>query len=215
MLSCFACPPSDWPQESRPDKAAHEKEVEGLNSTMDSLKETRKKVQDKIDSAMNDPESKAKLKAHRDKMSGLKTQKNTLIEEKKKLKAQLDQAKNQTDKISKEKKDARSNIKFSSAEEIDAAIEKLKRKQETTTMSLNEEKKIIKEIDALQNSKRFVADMKNKDAAMLDIKEQRKLIGAQITAKDKEIDAVAKEIAEIMEAIKAINNKESSKRDTI
>lgn len=182
---------------------------------MDKLKESRKKIQDKIDSAMNDPESKAKLKASRDKMSGLKAKKNALIDEKKKMKAQLDQAKNQTDKISKEKKDARSNVKFSSIDEIDAAINKLKRTQETTTMSLNEEKKLIKEIDALQNSKKFVADMKSKDAAMLDMKEQRKLIGAQITAKDKEIDGVSKEIGEVMEVIKAINDKESSKRDTM
>ena len=98
-------------------------------------------------------------------MNTLKAKKNALIEEKKKLRAQLDQAKNQTDKISKEKKDARSNVKYNSVDEIDAAIKKLQHKQETTSMSLNEEKKIIKEIDALQNSKKFVADLKNKDGA--------------------------------------------------
>uniref|UniRef100_A0A7S3L5N1 Nuclear segregation protein Bfr1 n=1 Tax=Amphora coffeiformis TaxID=265554 RepID=A0A7S3L5N1_9STRA len=203
------------PKEERPDKAAHEKEIEELNSTMDSLKEARKKVQDKIDSAMSDPESKSKLQEARTKMNGLKTKKNALIEEKKKLRAQLDQAKNQSDKIVKDKKDARSNVKHKSVEEIDEAIKKLQRIQETTSMTLNEEKKLIKEMDALRNSKKFVADIKNKDAAMLDIKEQRKVIAAQITAKDKEIDGFSKEIDEIMKVIKGINDKESSKRDTV
>ena len=204
-----------FPQEDRPDKAVHEKEIEELNSTMDSLKEARKKLQEKIDASMNDPESKSKLQEARTKMNGLKTKKNALIEEKKKLRAQLDQAKNQTDKIVKDKKDAKSNVKHKSVEEIDEAIKKLHRKQETTSMTLNEEKTLIKEISALQNSKKFVADIKNKDAAMLDIKEQRKLVAAQITAKDKEIDGFSKEIDEIMKVIKGVNEKESSKRDTV
>ena len=202
-------------QEERPDKAAHEKEIEELNSAFDALKEQRRKVQEKIDSSMNDPASKSKTKEARDKMNAIKNKKTALIEEKKKLRAQLDQMKNQGEKIMKDKKDARSNVKYSSEKEIDEAIAKLKRTQETTTMSLNEEKKIIKEIDALQNSKKFIADLKNKDAAMGDIKEQRNLINGQIKAKDKEIDGVSKELDEIMKVVKEIGDKESSKRDTI
>ena len=202
-------------QEERPDKAEHEKEIEELNSLMDSLKESKRKVHEKIDVATSDPELKKQLKESRDKMNGLKKKKTDLIQEKKNLKSRLDDAKNQSDKISKDKKNARSNVKYTDLAEIDKAIKELQRKQETTSMSLGEEKKLIKEIDALKNSKKFIADIENKSAAMDDIQAQKKIIAEQIKAKDKEIDAVSKEIDEIMKGIKAINDKEQAKRDTM
>jgi hypothetical protein len=60
-----------------------------------------------------------------------------------------------------------------------------------------------------------VADLKNKDAAMDNIKDQRKSIGQLIAAKDKEIDEVSKDIDEIMTIIKAMNETDSTKRDAI
>lgn len=148
-------------------------------------------------------------------MQKLKGKKGSLIDEKKAIRAQLDQAKNEGDKLMKDRKDAKANIKFSSLEEIEKEIKKLQRKQETTTMSLTEEKKLIKDIDALKNSKQFVAEIKSKDSAMDGVKEQRKNIGALIAAKDKEIDEVSKEIDEKMVAIKAMNEKDSAKRDKL
>ena len=148
-------------------------------------------------------------------MQKLRSKKGALIDEKKAIRAKLDSAKNEADKIMKDRKDAKSNIKFSSIEEIEKEIKKLERQQETTTMSLTEEKKLIKEIDALKNSKQFVAELKSKDGALDDVKEQRKTIGSLIAAKDKEIDEVSKEIDEKMVGIKAMNDKDTEKRDKL
>jgi uncharacterized coiled-coil DUF342 family protein len=202
-------------QEERPDKATHETEITELNATMDTLKEERRKVQDKIDESMNDPVSKAKLQEARGKMNILKTQKNALIEEKKALRAKLDVAKTQKDKLIKDKKDATSNVKFKSVDEINKAIKELQRMQETTTMTLNEEKKLLKEMDSLQSSKRFVADIISKDAGLDGIKEQQGSVKELINAKDKEIDGFSKQIDETMTIIKAINEVEGAKRETI
>jgi len=172
-------------------------------------------VQKKIDEAMNDPEHKAKLQKARAELNELKTSKQSLINEKKALRAQLDSARNKTDKIIKDKKDARSNVKFSSLEEINKEISKLQRQQETTTMSLTEEKRLIKEIDALEASKKFVQDLKSKDAAMDDVKEERKTIAQQMAAKDKEIDAFNAKMDAVMETIRALNDVETKKRDSL
>ena len=182
---------------------------------MDSLKETKSKVHKKIDEATSDPELKKQLKEQRDNMSALKKKKNDLIEEKKKMRARLDEAKNQTDKISKEKKDARSNVKYTDLAEIDKAIKELQRKQETTSMSLSEEKKLIKEIDALKNSKKFIADIENKSAAIGDIQAQKKVIAEQIKAKDKEIDGLSEEIKKVVDVIDSLRGKENAKKDTM
>jgi uncharacterized coiled-coil DUF342 family protein len=189
--------------------------VNALTEEIEKIKEGRQKVQDQIDGAMSDPVSKAALQEARAKMNGYKTQKGALIEEKKAMRAQLDQAKNQTDKIIKDKKDARNNVRFSTLQEIEAEIAKLQKQQETTTMTLQDEKKLVREMDTLQISKKFVADLKSKDVAMEGVKEQRKTIGQQIAAKDKEIDALSPLIDEIMVTIKAMNDTDSTKRDAI
>lgn len=148
-------------------------------------------------------------------MQALKLKKNELIEEKKQMRAVMEEAKTTTDKLVKDKKDVKSNLKFSSIEEIEKEIAKLKRRQETTTMSLTDEKKLIKEMEALSASKKYVATLQAKDTAMEDVKEQRKTIQQQIAAKAKEIDAVTKELDQIMNVIKEQNEKDSVKRGSI
>lgn len=172
------------------------------------------KIQSKIDSILDKGKNSALSKA-REEVSKLRSKKGALIDEKKAIRAKLDVVKNEGDKITKDRKDARSNVKFSSLEEIMKEIKKLQRKQETTTMSLTEEKKLIKEIDALKASKMYVVDIKNKDAAMDGVKDTRKSIGSTLATKDKEIDAVSAEIDEKMVGMKAMNEKDTEKRDKL
>merc|ERR1712218_590934 len=74
-------------------------------------------------------------------------------------------------------------------EDINKEILKLQRKQETTSMSLSEEKRLIKEMEALQASKNLVED-----------------------PKDKEIDAVQAQIEEKLAAVKAMGDTEAETR---
>jgi uncharacterized coiled-coil DUF342 family protein len=202
-------------QVEKPDKAAHDEAVNELTEALEVIKVGRAKVQEQIDNTMSDPVSKAALQEARAKMNAFKTTKGALIDEKKAMRAQLDAAKTQTDKIMKDKKDSRDSVRFNTLQEVEAEISKLQRQQETTTMTLQEEKKLIREMDQLQMSKQFVADLKSKDAAMDNVKEQRKTIGQLIKDKDVEIDAVSKDIDEIMITIKAMNETDGTKRDAI
>jgi len=198
----------------KPDKNEHDKELAELTAALDKLKVDRQAIQAQIDATLDKNKSTG-LGKEREEMQKLKATKNALIEEKKAIRSKLDEFKNQADKINKDRKDARSNIKFTNVEEIDAEIKKLQRKQETTTMTLTEEKKLIKEMDALRNSKQFVAELKSKDSAMDNVKEERKTISAKIAAKDKEIDAVSKQLDDKMTIIKGMNEKDSEKRDKL
>jgi len=202
-------------QVDRPDKNKHEKELQELTDAVEKIKAERAKIQEKIDNSMADPNAKASLQETRNKLQELKQKKQSLIEEKKAMRAEMDKARGETDKLIKDKKDARSNLKFNSLADIEKEIAKLQRLQETTSMSLQEEKKLIKEVDALKASKKFVADIQAKDSAMDNVKEQRKTIQERIKAKDKEIDALSKEIDEIMAVLKEHNDKDAEKRGAI
>lgn len=204
------------PKVEKPDKEENDKVVNELADAVKALQDRRRVVQEKIDGGM-DPDSatKGSIEEKRTELNNLKKKKSTLISEKKSMRTELDKMKNENEKILKDKKDARSNVKYSTIEEIDKEIKVLERKQETTSMSLPDEKKLIQEISALKASKKFVTDIKSKDAAIDDIKVQRKSLGEQITSKDKEIDSVTKDIERVTDEIKVLNDAESNKRGTM
>jgi len=215
VLSDCRVPSSHPVQVERPNKNEHEKSLKVITDAVDAIKNDRQKLQAKIDKAMEDPESKSSIAALRTKFNELRNKKNGLIDEKKAMRAQLDSIKGQTDKLVKDKKDAKSTLRFGSLEEIEKELDALKRKQETTTMSLGEEKRLIKEMDALMASKSMVAQLKDKNGALDSAKEQRKAVSLQISSKDKEIDAVSKEVSGIKEELDSFNAKSSEKRAAI
>mmetsp|Transcript_9708 Transcript_9708/g.14904 ORF Transcript_9708/g.14904 Transcript_9708/m.14904 type:complete len:556 (+) Transcript_9708:39-1706(+) len=202
------------PRVDRPSKENHEKDLQAISDAMDSLKKERSDLQNKIDSTMDAGKNSEVGKA-KEALSQLRSKKNKLINEKKSIRAKLDSIKNQGDRIQKDRQDAKQGIRFTKMEDIEAEIKKLQSRQETTSMSLPEEKRLIKEIDALVASKKLVADLKSKDASLDDVREQRKMISAQINAKDKEIDAVQKEIDERQANLKTLSDKQDNKRDAL
>jgi uncharacterized coiled-coil DUF342 family protein len=145
----------------------------------------------------------------------LRDKKGALIEEKKAIRARLDALKVAGEKLFKDKKDQQSSVKFSSPEEIDKEIARLKRLQETTSMSLTEEKKIIKDMEALMSSKAKIKDLKSTEGDMEANKVNRKAISDLIAAKDKEIDAITKEIDAAQAKVKEASDKSTEQRSAL
>jgi uncharacterized coiled-coil DUF342 family protein len=185
-----------------------------LTKEFEKLKTDKNKIQEQIEASMKAGKNTAIGKA-RDSMGALKTKKNKLIDEKRDIRKKLDALRAESDKLVKDKKDAKSTVRFTSVEEIDKEIAKLQRQQETTSMSLNEEKKLIKEMDALKASKEKIKDVQTKDAGLADVKQQRTILNDMIKAKDKEIDAVTKEMDEVGAEIKKLSEKETDKKSSL
>jgi len=199
------------PRLEKPDKDSHDAKLNELNAQFETLKKDKAKVQEKIEVAMTSGKNTEIGKA-KEAMLVLRQTKGKMIDEKRAIRAQLDVLKQVGDKLVKDKKDAKSSVRFNSVEEIDAEIKRLQKQQETTSMSLTDEKKLIKEMDGLMASKDKVKDLKSKDASLDGVKKQRSAINDTIKAKDKEIDAVSKEMDEVGSKIKALAEKETDKR---
>lgn len=202
------------PRVDKPDKIVHEATLKELNDKFEQLKKDKDVIQKKIEGAMTSGKNTEMGKA-RDAMQTLRQKKGKLIDEKRAIRAELDVLKQVGDKLVAAKKDAKSSVRFNSVEEIDAEVKKLQRRQETTSMSLTEEKKLIKEMDGLMASKDKVKDLKSKDASLDGVKKQRGATMDSIKAKDKEIDAVSKEMDEVGGKIKALSEKETDKRSIL
>ena len=92
-----------------------------FTAEVDKLKEDRRKIQDKIDAAMETGKS-SEMGKIREALQQLRQTKGQLIDQKRAIRSQLDQIKTTQDKLAKDRKDTRSNIRFNSEEEIDAEI---------------------------------------------------------------------------------------------
>jgi uncharacterized coiled-coil DUF342 family protein len=181
------------PKVEKPIKETHDEEVEAISATIDILKEKKKTVFDQIQLALTGGRNSAAGK-DREALKQLRSKKGALINEKKAMRARMDLAKKAADSLMNDRKAARANVRFSDAASIEAEISKLRNRQETTSMSLSEEKLLIKEIETLQKSKQVIGDLKDKDAGIDNAKEMRKTIAEDMKAKDEEIDAVQVEI---------------------
>jgi len=198
----------------RPSKDNHEAELAVLSEEVEVMKVKRQEIQTKIDEVM-DSNRTSPVSKERDALSRLRSQKGALINEKKAIRARLDATRNQSERLFEGQKAAKKEVKFTNLADIDAELKKLQKRQETTSMSLSEEKRLIKEMDALQASKSTVAQFKSQEINLENVKEQRKLIAVEIAAKDKEIDAVQAQIEVQSTKIKSMSEKETDSRGKI
>lgn len=198
----------------RPDKDAHEDELARLSKAIDDLKVDRRDIQMKIDAQIDSSRS-SEVSKIRDELSRLRSKKGALISEKKSIRARLDATRNQSERLFEDKKRTKDTMRYTTMEEIDAELKQLQRRQETTSMSLMEEKRLIKEMDTLKASKNLVSTLKTKETNLESVREQRKVIAGEISAKDKEIDLVQVDIEERSEALKALSDKETDNRSSM
>ncbi|KAL9187943.1 hypothetical protein ACHAXT_006321 [Thalassiosira profunda] len=200
----------------RPSKEKHEEELAAIDAAIEDLRAQRKTLQSKIDSAFGKDKNKnSPLGKERDVLNKLKNRKGLMIEQKRQIRTRLEIIKADADRLIGQQKNARSGMKFTNLADINQEINRLQRKQETVSMSLADEKKLIKEIEALQASRRTAEEISTKQGSLDDIKQDRKVIQADLTAKDKEIDAIQKEIDAQSKVVKDLYDKQSSERGQV
>lgn len=138
-----------------------------------------------------------------------------MIEQKRQIRTRLEIVKGNADKLLGQTKTARSGMKFTTVPEIEKEIRRLQTKQETTSMSLADEKRLLKEMEGLQASKRTAEELRSKQGSLDSIKVDRSVIQADLTAKDKEIDIVQKQIDEQTKIVEELMEKQSSERGKV
>eukprot|EP01082_Thalassiosira_pseudonana_P002892 g2940.t1 g2940 contig12:1103685-1105477(+) len=200
----------------RPSKDAHEATLNALDADIETLKTTRFALQTKIDAVLGNNRNKnTPIGREREALNKLKNRKGLMIEQKRQIRTKLEIIKAKSDRLIGDAKSARGGMKLTNAADIEKEISKLQRKQETSSMSLADEKKLIKDIEALQAAKRTAVELKSKQGDLDSLKEERKTVQADLTAKDKEIDTIQKEIDAQSKVFKALMDKQSSERGTV
>lgn len=202
------------PPEQKPDKAKHDADIEAFGNKINDLKDKKQAVQSKIDAAL-DGGKNAEVAKERELLKGLFQKKGEQIREIRTLRNRLDIVRKQADNLFTEQKNARSKIRFSNVATIDEEIKKLKKRQETTSMSLSEEKRLIKEMEAMETSKKYLADVVSSETSIGDVKDQRAALQDLIATKNKEIDAVQEEITKKQAHMDSMKDTENESRQNL
>ena len=199
----------------RPDKEAHNDQINALNAKIQALEQTR----DTITAQINDVSSNSKadngLSAARKELDALYTQRNTLQRSRDTLLQAQKSIRTTQDKLAAERKSASQSIPYKTVEDIDKAILALQKKQSTTSMSLSDEKKLLKEIDALSASKRTIAALDSKKSSLEQAKKSREELHAALDANKLELDAVYKALDAQKKVIANLNAQSDSTRAVI
>jgi len=106
----------------------------------------------------------------------------------------------------------RSELKYTSPDEIDRRIVELEKKQSTTSMSLKDEKVLLKEIDQLKQSRKLVTHLAANNDSISSERKSSQSISEQLTAKNAELDILKKKIEEQKVILDSLNEANSERR---
>lgn len=202
---------------SRPDKVVFETEVDSLNVEIASLNEKLQAVDAKITAAKiaQGGDGKDELSQSRAQMKVLRDQKERIMRERQEILDVRNAAKESLDKKITAAKASRSELKYSSVEEIEKQIKELEARQQMTSMTLQAEKKLLKEIDVLKQSKKAVTALASHTDGITTDRKASQDINEQLTAKSQELDAVKKQMDEQRLVLDALNGENSEKRSVL
>jgi len=179
----------------KPDEAAFKAKVDEINAEIKRLNDQVAEIRNKIDEASNQRSGQqGVLNEARTIMQQLKAERQGVKDEMQAIINARNAARDVLDKAMAQNRQMRSELKYTSIDEINAAITRLERQQNTTSMSLSEEKKLIKEMEALKQSKKMVAQYSEQSGSLASSRETANSFNASINEKQAEIKEINERI---------------------
>ncbi|KAH7484617.1 hypothetical protein PRIC1_003929 [Phytophthora ramorum] len=179
----------------KPDKAEHEAKISVLDAAIKKLQARTNVIRAEMDALKtNRGGYGGQIQEAKAQFSALRGQKDDLIQQRNQITARLRQTRDAKDASVKQQRSVRATLKFGSELEFEQAIADLRHKQETSSMSLNEEKRVIKEIEQLQAQKLQVSAVSGDQGVLDQQNESIKETRALQAQKNEEIDAVQEKL---------------------
>jgi uncharacterized coiled-coil DUF342 family protein len=131
------------------------------------------------------------------------------------LRAQLDTASKARDAIRNSLKELKSSMKYTTVDQIDEAIQKYEERVQHSSLSLNEEKKILDDIRKLKASRAAVGDYSSKLESLTQDDTTRSGIQAEIKTLDEGINKVRAEEDVLRKELADLREKEQDKNSDV
>ena len=204
------------PFKARPDKYSYEQTINELNNEIESIKMKRGKILKTIKARQS---GGAGFREEKDKarkvMGALVKTKNGIMDERKVLFAQRDAIRASTDRLKEASRNMKGELgRFTSVQDIDNKIQQLHHRQNTTNMSLSEEKDLIKQIDQLTGMKKTVDAFARHNDKLRKEADSGKGLSTLISEKNKALKEIGEKIVQAKKDIEAIERRQAPHRPT-
>jgi len=201
---------------AKPDEAACKAKVDEINGDIKKLQDQISEIRVQIDEASNQRNGQqGVLNEARALMQALKTEQQQVRSEMQAMMNARNAAQEVANKQLAQNRTMRAELKFTTVEEIDAAIIRLERQQNTTSMSLTEEKKLLKEIEALKQSKKMVAKFSEQISVVETSKASADSFNSGINDKQAALKAINEKINAQWQLLKDMGNNSDEMKSTV
>lgn len=218
--------PADQPKPTpvpRPDRKAVDKatqalnsKIEGINAEIATIDERIEDIKKQIDTAnesrSDEREEVVKAREVRDE---LRARLEAIRSDRDALQSQFEEIRGKVDSAIETSKSARTQLKFRTVEDIDKEITRLDRQQSTTSMSLAEEKRIVKEIEQLKTQKRQLASLGQSQEQITRDKDEKTRVSAALKAKRDEFGEVVEQLNAQRAVLDELTKTDDSKKGKI
>jgi len=184
-----------------------------LNDEVQDFNERLSEVDAKIaDAKSSGGDQSEELREARTTMKSLRERKDAIMRDRAEIAALQKSAKASLDSKITAGRSLRAELKYTSPEEIDKQIADLEKRQSTTSMSLKDEKVLLKEIDHLKQSKKLVTHLAANNDSISSERKNSQSISEQLSSKNAELDVLKKKIDEQKQILETLNEANSERR---
>merc|ERR1719206_862433 len=168
-----------------------------LNNEVQDFNDRLSEVDAKIAEAKSSGgDQSEELREARATMKSLRDRKDSILRDRAEIATLQKSAKASLDSKITAGRSLRAELKYTSPDEIDKRIIQLEKQQSTTSMSLKEEKGLLKEIEQLKQSRKLVTHLVANNDSISSERKNSQSITEQLNAKNAELDILKKKIDE-------------------
>eukprot|EP00958_Prasinococcus_capsulatus_P001101 scaffold101_cov373-Prasinococcus_capsulatus_cf.AAC.3 len=190
--------PSKIVRYEKPDKAAHEAEVAVLLADIDKCQERMNQLKAEVDGKIENRRSVATgAQLARQRLIELRAEFKVALDEKNAVREELQAADKAREQMRNQVRSIKEKLSFMRVEQIDEEIQKLEYKMQHSSLSIQEEKRIVSQIKDLNKSRDFVKEYNDKMEKINEDEGMRKEIKERFAEKDAALNALkAQEMAQ-------------------
>jgi len=199
----------------RPDENELKDKIDEVQGKIATLQERLQSIKNNLDSREGGRGDTPEVTLAKSRMNDSKTESRRLSQERRNIYDQI----NAADALKKQQQDLvqrlKTQLSFFSVEEIERKIKVLEHQQQTTSLSVKEEKKILEEIKKLSTNKPMIRQYDEARESLDGVREHHSTLYAQLKSKAAELEVVKEEEDKWKQQLDAAKAKEDAKRSDI
>ena len=199
----------------RPSEDELKEKIEELNTKINTLQARASKVKETLDARESGKGETPEVQKSKALMNSSKTEARRLAQERRNIYDQINAAEAQKKHQQELAQRLKSQLTYFSVDEVDRKIKALEHQQQTTSMAVKDEKKILEEIKKLSANKPMIRQYDEARESLKGVSEHHATLYAQLKAKAAELEVVKEQEDKYKAELDAAKAKEEAKKTDI